>query len=163
MQILLDLRLATIRTHFSFSKNNSSNIPLLVATYLYLSENSYQNKGHTMDRNCNGMRALDLSWKANFLRILWVPQNRLGLSSQGPDVMWLCYLTWNLELPRLPWLNHCLACSSFQCIFQYRHEKSVQTFKFCNGTPTSITDVTKILSHFLLSNYNLIIIYNHRL
>ena len=28
-----------------------------------------------------------------------------------------------------------------------RQKKPKQTFKFCNGTPTSITDVAKILSH----------------
>ena len=35
-------------------------------------------------------------------------------------------------------------------VVSIRQKKPKQTFKFCNGTPTSITDVAKILSHFPL-------------
>ena len=67
--------------------------------------------------------------------------------------LWLwscCYMTWNFELPCLKWLSHRLVYSSFQCIFQYRHKKPKQNFKFCNGTPPLFTDVAKLLTQFLV-------------
>ena len=38
----------------------------------------------------------------------------------------------------------------FPMYFVYWHKKPKQTFTFCNGTPTSIANVAKILLHFLL-------------
>ena len=47
-------------------------------------------------------------------------------------------------------ISPCVLFFPMYFLVSTRRKKPKQTFKFCNGTPTSITDVTKILSHFLL-------------
>ena len=52
-----------------------------LVTYFYLLKIHIKIKANIMDKDCNGMRALDMSVKENF------PQNRPGLYSLGPNVM----------------------------------------------------------------------------
>ena len=89
---------------------------------------------------------MDMNKKANFPRIPWFLPNRPGLYSLGPNVM--IVLLYDMKLRRNSFrLIELLPCILFfSMYFQVSTQKPKQTYKFCNGTPTSINDVAKTFS-----------------
>ena len=100
-----------------------------------------------MGGDCNRMRALDLSKKANFPRIPWFRRNRPGSYSLGFIAIWLyCCITWNLESFRLIWITYglaycwirsvsCLLCSpvTFNTFSSCNLFYTFSCFKFCEN------------------------------
>ena len=77
-------------------------------------------------------------------KMQYIPGSSTNVPLSGKNLPYFQYLL-RITCPHIVLERR--SCS-FQYIFQYRHIKPKKTFKFCNGTPTFITDVETILLHF---------------
>ena len=97
---------------------------------------------NTIDRDCNKMWAFDLSISA---------KSNWPFSSQTKCCMIMILYDMKFRITSFDMIEPSPCVLLFPMYFLVSTQKTEANFlKFFNGTPTSITDVTKILSHFLL-------------
>lgn len=102
-----------------------------------------------MGRDYNVMQAFDVSGKTDFRRFHYFWRNWSGLYTLGPHVIWFCYYM-KFRSNSFGMIELSLCIIFVPVYFLVLTQKLKQTFKFCNGTSTWITDVAELLLHFLL-------------